>query len=48
VREGQALALIHHRGDPSAAAALIAGAYRIEDQAPAPPPLVIEVMREAS
>jgi thymidine phosphorylase len=46
VREGEPLAVLHHRGDPSAAAALVAGAYRIEDEAPAPPPLVLEVLRE--
>jgi pyrimidine-nucleoside phosphorylase len=46
VREGEPLAVVHHRGDPSAAAALVAGAYRIEDEAPAPPPLVLEVLRE--
>jgi thymidine phosphorylase len=48
VRAGQPLALVHHRGDAAAAAALIAGAYRIEDQAPPPPALVLEVMREAT
>ena len=45
VREGQPLALVHHRGDAAAAAAMIAEAYLIEDQAPAPPPLIHDIMR---
>jgi pyrimidine-nucleoside phosphorylase len=45
VREGDPLALLHHRGDPAAAAAMLAGAYGIADEAPPPRPLVHAIVR---
>jgi pyrimidine-nucleoside phosphorylase len=45
VREGDPLALLHHRGDPAAAAAILAEAYRIADEAPPPRPLVHAIVR---
>ena len=46
VREGQVLALVRGRGDPSAAVATVAHAYTIGEERVAPPPLILEVLRE--
>jgi thymidine phosphorylase len=46
VREGQAIALVHHRGDASAAVAHLLSAYEIGEGDVVVPPLIHDVLRE--
>jgi pyrimidine-nucleoside phosphorylase len=45
VREGDALALVHHRGDPAEARALLEGAIAVGDAPAACPPLIHDILR---
>jgi len=45
VREGDELAVVHHRGDAAAALALLGEAFVVGDDAPILPSLILEVLR---
>ena len=45
IREGQPIVLVHHRGDPAAAVAMLRDAYQIGDGDVTVPPLIHEILR---